>query len=453
MSRHSPITLLLQVAVTIAGTGTLSASAAELALRLHGSNTIGEKLAPQLVEAWALERGWKGGQWTKLAAEEHQRQFLRGADTLEVEIKAHGTGTGLAGLISGDADLWMASRPVKAAEVLEAGILGRLDTPEQEHVLALDGLALIVHASNPVRQLTVAQIKDVFAGKIDDWSDLGRTAGAISLYARDDKSGTFDSFKSLVMGNEALRADAHRFESTSALSRAVAGDRNAIGFVGVAGVGSARALALSDAGTRALPPARFSVATEDYALSRRLFLYCAAKSSDVARDFVEFAHSASGQAIVEQVGFVAQSIAPIALPSRRDAGEEYAALTSAAKRLTVNFRFATGASYLDGKALRDLDRLADFMRSVGASGGDLVLIGFSDANEVNAYQALAMSVDRADYVAEQLLRRGVAPRQVRGAGQVAPVASNDSDSGRARNRRVEVWIRSRVGPVASAASF
>lgn len=442
------------MAVALAALVVLPLEAAELSLRLHGSNTIGEKLAPALVEGWAAERGWSGGEWREMAAEERTRVFARGSDSLRIEIKSHGTGTGLAGLLGGEADLWMASRPAKAEELAEATPkLGRLDAPEQEHVLALDGLAVIVYPANPLQGLTVAQVRDVFAGRIRDWGELGGSPGPIRLYARDDKSGTFDSFKSLVMGDARLHDGAQRFESTSGLSRAVADDRNAIGFVGVAGVGDARALALADAGTRALPPARFNVATEDYVLSRRLFLYRSARSTALARDFIEYAHSTGGQERVEKTGFVAQRIAPVALPLRRDAGEEYAALTASAQRLTVNFRFATGASYLDGKALRDLDRLARYLNGGVAPNSELVLIGFSDANEVNTYQAIAMSIDRADYVANQLLRRGVVPRQVRGVGQVAPVASNDSDQGRARNRRVEIWLRPRMQAAASAASF
>ncbi len=415
--------------------------AAEQVLRLHGSNTIGEKLAPELIEAWATVRGWQGGAWIESELDEHHRTFARGPDRLFVEIEAHGTGTGLAGLREGGADLWMASRPVKPEEAAASRLIGRLDTPAQEHVLALDGLAVIVHPSNPLQRLTVAQVRGLFAGRVSNWAEVGGAPGPVVLYARDDQSGTFDSFKSLVLGELRLQPGARRFESTSALSRAVARDLNGIGFVGIAGVGNARALMLSDVGTRALPPARFSVATEDYALSRRLFLYHSARVTREAVDFVEFTQSPPGQKVVESVGFVAQAIAPIALPARQDVGEEYAQLTEAARRLTVNFRFATGASYLDGKALRDLDRLAKFMRQEGIRRGELILIGFSDANEVNVYQAVAMSTDRADYVASELLRRGVAARRVRGVGPVAPVASNSTDSGRARNRRVEVWLR------------
>ncbi len=449
----SPASIFLRVAVLLACTAMLPLSAAEFELRLHGSNTVGQALAPALVDSWAVDRGWIGGEWREMAAEEHARQFTRGSDTLNVQIAAHGTGTGLASLIAGKADLWMASRPAKAAELASAKSLGSLDAPEQEHVLALDGLSVIVHDSNPIRTLTVQQVKQLFSGKITNWREVGGKPGAVTLYARDDKSGTFDSFKSMVLGDDALRADTHRFESTSELSGRVAGDQNALGFVGLAGVGKARALALSDAGTRALPPSRFNVATEDYVLSRRLFAYRSARSTALTRDFLEFVHSASAQAAVDRTGFIAQVIAPIALPPRPDAGKEYAALTSTARRLTVNFRFATGASYLDGKALRDLDRLTHYLRSESKGTGDLLLIGFSDANEVNAYQALAMSVDRADYVADQLMRRGVVPRQVRGVGHVAPVASNDSDVGRSRNRRVEIWLRPRSGTSASASSF
>ena len=429
-----------------------ASDAADSTLRLHGSNTIGEKLAPALVRSWGEAAGWTVGALESTAANESRMFLTRGQDTLGVEIRAHGTGTGLEGLIAGSADLWMASRPAKNEEVVRAASLGRLDAPAQEHVIGLDGLAIIVHPDSALSGLDVSQVRSLFSGEIRDWAQLGLRRGAVRLYARDDKSGTFDSFKSMVMGDTKLSASARRFESTNELAAAVLADRDGIGFVSIAGVGGAKALALSELGTRALAPARHTVATEDYVLSRRLFLYSPSGVSPVAAAFVEFAQGLAGQRVVEQVGFVSQAIVPIAVDAREDIGPEYAELTRNARRLSVNFRFDTGISYMDGKALRDLDRLALFARQSITPAQELVLIGFSDAHEVNPYQAVAVSVDRADYVAAELLGRGVAPRRVRGVGDIAPVASNQSDLGGARNRRVEVWLREPTATLSAAST-
>jgi phosphate transport system substrate-binding protein len=118
----------------------------------------------------------------------------------------------------------------------------------------------------------------------------------------------------------------------------------------------------------------------------------------------------------------------------------------------LNFRFGARAAALDNKALRDVDRLVAYLGRQGIADLDLILVGFTDGHEIDPYHALSLSNDRADLVAAALLERGIGPRRVRGMGAIAPVASDDSESGRSRNRRVEVWVRPRPAmPAATAA--
>jgi phosphate transport system substrate-binding protein len=335
----------------------------------------------------------------------------------------------------------MASRPATAAEVAGASRSGRLDAPEQEHVIALDGLAIIVHPSNPLRSLRVGQVRDLFAGRIGDWSAVGGRPGPVKRYARDDKSGTFDSFRSMVLRDLALAAGTSRFESTEQLAAMVAADPAAIGFVGLAGVGPAKALAIADEGTRALGADRVTVGTEDYVLARRLFLYNRAQPSALAADFIDFALGNRGQAVVERIGFVSQDVLAVDVPPRGDVSAEYLDLVEGARRLSLNFRFGARTALLDTKALRDVERLADFMRRPESRGLDLILLGFSDGHEIGTYQAISLSNERVDLVAQALGARGIGARRARGMGYAAPVAANDTELGRARNRRVEVWVR------------
>ena len=133
----------------------------------------------------------------------------------------------------------------------------------------------------------------------------------IKIYARDNKSGTFDTFKTLVLGAKALAPGATRFEDSNTLSEAVAGDRNGIGFIGLPYVHGAKALAVSEEGARALQATRLTVATEDYPLSRRLYLYTPANPTNrFTRKFIEFALSKQGQDVVGNSGFVAQIVTP-----------------------------------------------------------------------------------------------------------------------------------------------
>ena len=196
-----------------------------------------------------------------------------------------------------DEEAWMASRAVTADEVAQAQSIGNLQSPQQEHVVALDGLAIIVHPDNPVGELRVDQLRDAFAGRIHDWAQLGGKPGPITLYGRDDKSGTFDSFKSMVLSDGAmLEAGTRRFESSSDLEQAVAKDTSALGFVGFSYIAASKPLAVLASGTLPLKPDALSVSTEDYLLARRLYFYTAREAPAQAIEFVEsFEHLGAGQ--------------------------------------------------------------------------------------------------------------------------------------------------------------
>lgn len=410
-------------------------------LRLHGSNTIGAQLAPALVRAWLDQAGASAIELEPLADEEIVIRALHAdGSPLVIEIHSHGSGTAFTGLRDGRADIGMSSRPVTARELEATRHLGALDRVEQEIVLALDGLAVIVHPSNPIGTLSVSQIRALFSGRIQDWSELGGVPGPVRLHARDDQSGTFDTFRALVLGSSTLTTTAARYESNEELANQVLRDPLAIGFVGLAAAGRAKAVQVRHEDTLPLAPEPVFVATEDYPLARRLFLYLPAEAKPLAVDFIEFAVAEAGQRVVEEVGYVSQNLIALEAPRRADAGHDYLELTKGALRLPLNFRFGSGATLLDSKAMRDLDRLAAFMRAQSHRGWQLVLIGFADAAETFPFLAEALSTDRADHVAEMLIRRGVSPHRVRGLGGVAPVASNDDEAGRERNRRVEVWV-------------
>lgn len=413
-------------------------AAAASTLRIHGSNTVGETLAPALLEAWLRSEQREASGWQEQAAGERR---LR-AGELVVELHSHGSNTGIRDLFEGRADLAMSSRPLSTAELRDgqARGLGQLDHPAHEYVIALDGLAIIVHPDNPLRGLALDQVRNIFAGEIDNWARVGGRNQPIRVLARDDQSGTYDTFRSLVLGNSTLARGAQRFESTAELAGEVAADPAAIGFVGVGGVGQARALAISDSGTRALEPRVAEVAVEDYLLTRRLYLYMRLGAGAEADRFAQFAVSDAAQPIVERSGFVAQTIRALPMTPPDDAPAEYRDLVRGAQRLSLNLRFGTGRSLLDSRAERDLTRLVRFMRDHAQPNQRLLLMGFADASETLPYLAITLANDRVDYVSRQLVDRGVSIGRARGIGGSLPVASNDNDWGRHKNRRVEVWL-------------
>ncbi|MFX1710136.1 substrate-binding domain-containing protein [Stutzerimonas stutzeri] len=412
-------------------------------LRIHGSNTVGAKLAPMLVAGLFEAKGLQSVRIAPAGKENEQRVTAldeRGK-TIQALVAAHGTGTGFAGLKDRTADLAAASRPIKQSEAQSLAALGDMRSAESEQVIAIDGLAVIVHPDNPVQSLSVEQVARLFSGEIANWRELGGANAAVELHARDDQSGTYDTFKELVLGSQGktLATNATRYESNDALSLAVSRRSGAIGFVGLASVGKSKALAITDGDSQPMPPTTALVATEDYPLSRRLFLYAdPQKQSKWTREFLTFVHSPAGQAIVEKSGYVAQAIAPIRLPAQAAMPAAYQQLAREAQRLTVNFRFAEGSAQLDNKAQRDVQRLIDYLNSHDKQMNAAVLVGFGDARNDPARTAL-LSKLRAMAVRRELARGGILVKEINGLGDQLPVAS-DSEAGRIKNRRVEVWV-------------
>jgi phosphate transport system substrate-binding protein len=271
-------------------------------------------------------------------------------------------------------------------------------------------------------------LNQIFSGAVTNWKAVGGADAPITVYARDDKSGTYDTFKSLVLKkDQALVASAERFESSEALRKMVAADTHGIGFVGLTFVQQVTALAISS-GAAYVSPTAFSIATEEYPLARRLYYYTpATPENELTRDFIEFALSQEGQQLVNETGFVGQNL-------------QVASSRKSAQRLNVSFRFTSGSANLDNKAQRDLERLARMMQQPENARRALLLYGYCD-NQGNPQANQFLSQQRAQAVARLLKQRGLTPAYVKGYGAANPIASNATSEGRERNRRVDVWLK------------
>ena len=425
-----------------AQTNTTSPQATAALIRLHGSNTVGEKLAPALLEAFLAQQGGAEFSWQQQAhANERQVSFKDDGKTQLVELHAHGSSTAFKDLLSGKADIGMSSRRISLDEVDKGMLkLGDLSKIGNEHIIALDGLAVIVNQNNSLKALSTEQLAKIFSGEVSRWSELGGADKPIVILARDDNSGTFDTFNSLVLKKftKTLSAKARRFESSTELSVAVSQDENAIGFIGLDFISYNKALAISEgADTTPIYPTRFTISTEDYALARRLYLYTPTSSSQMAKDFAQFAISEQGQALVEQAGLISQNIKVEKTFPQDNAPASYNRYAETGQRLSLNFRFNHGENELDNKGKRDLERLIRFMEQ--NSGRRLVLMGFSDSTGDELVNA-DLAMRRAKVIETELVSRGIAVRAVESYGEMLPIANNDSDAGRERNRRVEVWV-------------
>ncbi|PRW99104.1 hypothetical protein C7A07_08705 [Pseudomonas fragi] len=413
-------------------------------LRIQGSNTIGANLGPALVSAMLAEQGLHDIHSVPvIPPNEHSIVGTTAqGQQIRVDVAAHGSGTGFTALAAGLADLVASSRPIKDRELVDLEPLGDLKSPGAEQVIAIDGLAIILHPHNPLDQLNTEQLAQIFSGQISRWEQLGGTGGAIHLYARDDQSGTWETFKELVLNRngQPLSSTAQRFESSEQLSDAVSHDPQAIGFIGLPYIREAKAVAIVDGASQPMLPLTSLIASEDYPLSRRLFLYLPpATNNPWAKALVAFTQSPQGQAIVGQNGFVAQSVQADNVMPGAHMPEQYQALTREAQRLSVNFRFEEGSASLDNKARQDLLRVVDYLSAHGKLDKQVTLVGFGDAKD-DPQRAQLLSRLRAMAVRRELVKSGVVLREIRGYGAQMPVAANTEDEGRLKNRRVEVWV-------------
>ncbi|MGH8353705.1 MAG: substrate-binding domain-containing protein [Pseudomonas sp.] len=414
------------------------------ALRIQGSNTIGAKLGPALVKGLFEVQGLRAVRQEPSGAENEQRVVGQTSDgrTVSIEVAAHGSGTGFVALKDGSAELAASSRPIKDSEAADLAGLGDLKSRNAEQVIAIDGLAIILHPNNPLGALKTDQLAQIFAGEVKTWEALGSRGGPIHLYARDDKSGTYDTFKELVLAahGKNLAGGAKRFESNDKLSAAVSADPQGIGFVGLASIAQAKAVAIADGESQPMLPSATLIATEDYPLSRRLFFYNQPELKNPwAQALVQFAHSPRGQAIVAQTGFIAQTVQAVAVAANPQMPPSYQTLAREAQRLSVNFRFQEGSANLDNKAQRDLERVLEYLKTQNKLHQQVVLVGFGDPKADPARAAL-LSKLRAMAVRRELAKGGVLFRDITGLGDELPVAANTGDDGRIKNRRVEVWV-------------
>tara|TARA_R110001583_G_scaffold10698_9_gene49223 strand:+ start:9510 stop:11381 length:1872 start_codon:yes stop_codon:yes gene_type:complete len=412
-------------------------------LRLHGSNTIGEKLAPALLEAYLLSKSVTNMKWVvkgDLSAE-RELQYVQNDAVYAIQLHAHGSSTGFKDLLADTADIGMSSRKIKDDEVEALRLTkGDLSSSDQEVIIGLDSLAIIVHKDNPVTSLSNGDLAKIFSGEINNWREVGGDDLDINLYARDSNSGTWDIFNSLVLkaNIRQLNKNTQRYESSTDLSIQVAQDVASIGFIGLPYVNNAKALAISATYDSAvIHPTRFTTSTEDYILSRRLYMYVPAYGNVMAQDFSRYVVSLEGQNVVDQIGFVSQNIQLEETYKVINAPEKYNQYAEVASRLSVNFHFESGSNEFDNKAKLDIKRLAEYLSR--HRGRRVVLMGFSDSLG-DPSMNVRISLLRANLLEKELNAYGLTITAVEGFGAKLPIASNDTAAGRSKNRRVEVWV-------------
>jgi phosphate transport system substrate-binding protein len=222
-------------------------------------------------------------------SEELAAAFVAKHPGVRINVQGGGSSAGVKAAQTGVADIGASSRELKPEE---KGL--------HETVIARDGIAIVVHPSNPVKDLTAAQVNGIFAGRIANWSALGGPNRAIVVVQREAGSGTRGAFEEMVMGKDKVVEGAIVQNSTGAVRTTVAGNQDAIGYVSLAGL-SPEVKALTIEGTAAtianIVAGRYKIA--------RPFLYLTAKEpTGLSRAFIEFILGPEGQSLVAKEGLV-----------------------------------------------------------------------------------------------------------------------------------------------------
>ena len=174
----------------------------------------------------------KGSDTMVILAQRWAEAYMAKKQDVTIQVTGGGSGTGISALINGTTDIANASRPMKRSEMDK--LKQRFNSLGVEIKVAKDGLSVYVNESNPVKELTLAQVKDIYTGKITNWKDVGGPDGKIILYSRENNSGTYVFFKEHVLENDDFAARTQNLPGTASVVNAVSKDKMGIGYGGAA---------------------------------------------------------------------------------------------------------------------------------------------------------------------------------------------------------------------------
>ena len=278
----SDIALIVTICLLIAMLGTGGKAAAKKMITVKGSDTM-----VHLVSNWA-------------------EAFMKQKPDAEVAVTGGGSGTGIAALINGTAEICAASREMKDKEKQQAREKG---IEPREVIVARDGIAVVVNPKNPLNEIDMGQLAQIFTGITTRWDQISGKNEEILVFSRESSSGTYAFFQEHVLKNKDYTPKAKLLPATSAIIESVSTDKGAIGYVGLgyalAAKDKVKIVSVKvDANSPAVMPSDETVISGKYPIARPLYLYTSTKAPADVISFVDFCLSDSGQAIVRESGYV-----------------------------------------------------------------------------------------------------------------------------------------------------
>lgn len=451
--------------VTCDGTACPDPAAHVAEITVSGARVVGETLIPALVAAFAARKDYALRRIIKddLTLAYEFRKAGESPTAGRFTFRLTGSAEGFADLIAEEADIAISVRDIGPDErrLARTAGLGDLGQPGRSRILALDALVPIVSVANPVRSLTLAQLRDALSGKVTNWQEFGGPDAPIEVHLPSARTDYGPAVAERLLQGKS-QAGAVRHDSAQTLAAEVAANPYALGVGAFSELAGAAPLSLTGPCGFSSVASVQSLKTEDYPLSLPLQVYIPARRLPrLARDFLSYATSPAAQSVIRRAGFADQfpETIPLAAQGKRfanaigHAGGEVSLgdlqnMVRALKgldRLTLTFRFENGSTLLDPQSRSNVALLASALERGAFNGRRLVFVGFSDAQGPASIN-VRLSRRRAEAVREavQVAMRGVEPDRLQldiaAFGEALPMVCDGTEWGRRVNRRVEVWL-------------
>ncbi len=223
---------------------------------------------------------------------EAAKRIMTANPDIRITVAGGGSGVGVKQVGEGLVEIGNTGRPLKAEEIKKYGL--------KSFPFAIDGVAVVVHPSNAVSELTFAQVADIYAGKITNWKEVGGADGKINLYVREDGSGTREVFTDKAIKGGEVAASANVVNSNGAMKTAVAKDANAIGYVGIGHIDeSVKAPKLEG-----MTATQENAANGSYTVVRDLFMNAKGDPQGLTALFIDYIYSPEGAEIIADSGYI-----------------------------------------------------------------------------------------------------------------------------------------------------
>jgi phosphate transport system substrate-binding protein len=245
----------------------------------------------------------KGSDTLVILAQKWAEVYMNGHPAVKIQVTGGGSGIGFAALQNNTTDIADASRPIKAAE--RAACIKSFGKSPREYKVALDGLSVYVNESNPINELSVDQLEQIFTGKAKNWKQFGGKDAPITVYSRENSSGTYEFFKEHVLKGQDFTSSAQTMQGTAALLQSVSRDPNGVGYGGAAYGHGAKALKIKKTpDSPAIEATEENVVSGKYPIWRYLYNYLNPEKDkgDIAA-YLNWIRSPDGQKIVKEVGY------------------------------------------------------------------------------------------------------------------------------------------------------